>query len=108
MRVALSIQSLEITVESLPEDMLCYRCGEEWPPTEEFWHFRRGKPQRPCKACRQEKRYATNAVTPCCVPGCTRPRHTCKSGVQRYSRCKEHTQALYRAHRYDQKKAPGA
>lgn len=63
----------------------CGKCGQWWPATSEFFQIRRGMAQLPCIACREEKRARTNAVTPCCVPGCSRPRADSKS-----SRCKAH------------------
>lgn len=69
-------------------EKLCRKCGEWWPATDEFF-FRNPRNKvnfrSPCKACIAEKRQQTNAVKPCCVPGCTNPRYS-----WRYSRCYEH------------------
>lgn len=71
-------------------EQFCSQCpdgGEWWPLTEEFWYFQQGKPNGPCIACQAESR-SKHAGEPCCVPGCTRPRHATKSRVG--SRCLEH------------------
>lgn len=70
----------------------CGQCGDWWPDTAEFFHRnKKGDGFRsPCKACIQERRYATNKVATCCVPGCHNPRAATRSGVYRNSRCREH------------------
>lgn len=67
-------------------EILCGKCREVWPATDEYFTRRaNGKFYSPCKACVQEKRFATNAVEPCCVPGCGEPR-----AVYYSSRCAKH------------------
>lgn len=80
---------IELITDDAPEK-LCLKCGECWPATEEFF-FRavKGYLRSPCKACIAEKKVATNAVKPCCVPGCTNPRYQNKNGVYTH-RCWEH------------------
>lgn len=80
------------TVDGIRERQ-CRKCGEWWPDTTEFFYFYdtgHTSLRSPCKACIEEKRYETNQVKPCCVPGCTNPRYPCKSGLYRNSRCWEH------------------
>ena len=83
----------------------CLKCGEWWPMTDEF--FSRGSGTRnlksPCKACNAEKRYATNAEAACCVPGCERPRHRCRNGELRYSRCTLHFNEYHRNYHLSKK-----
>lgn len=71
---------------------VCGKCGECLPDTEEFYYYneKRDGFRSPCKACIQEKRYATNVAKTCCVPGCTNPRYVTRTGVYRNSRCWEH------------------
>lgn len=74
----------------------CNKCGSWWPMTSEFWwrKHKRGVVYYcgPCKSCVVEKRTATNAVTPCCVPGCDEPRHDWYA-----SRCTQHQRELNHA-----------
>lgn len=83
----------DLLIDDAPEK-LCHKCGEYWPATGEFFYRLRGQwYHSPCKACQEEQRQARSAVTPCCVPGCTNPRHRSRSG--RYaSRCYEHRQYI--------------
>lgn len=70
-----------------PGKKKCRKCGEFWPETDEFFcrNPRNGVLRSPCRACIDEKRAETNAVTACAVPGCQQPRY---SG--RYSYCWDH------------------
>lgn len=82
-------------------EKLCLKCGEWWPETSEFFYSSpKGRLRSPCKACVEERRAETNAVKPCCVPGCTEPRY-----YWRYSRCRKHQQELNRKHYPRPKKA---
>lgn len=70
----------------------CNKCGEWWPMTPEFWGRKGEYLCGPCKSCVIEKRAETNAVRPCCVPGCDEPRHNWRS-----SRCTKHQTESNRA-----------
>lgn len=75
----------------LGPEQFCAQCPEDghwWPITEDFWYFRTdGSTNGPCIACQSESREKL-ANEPCCVPGCTNPRHVRASRVG--SRCIEH------------------
>lgn len=84
MKLTLTIESLE--QESEEAEKLCHKCGEYWPKTDEFFpRCVEGYLYSPCKACNEEQRRARNAVEPCCIPGCSNPRHAYYT-----SRCYEH------------------
>lgn len=72
-------------------EKLCLKCGEWWPATTEFFYraHKGGYLRSPCKACISEQKQLTNQSRPCCVPGCSNPRHRRKSGVYDH-RCYEH------------------
>ena len=74
-------------------EKFCNVCGDWWPESDEFFYrqpeTKNHNLRSPCKACIEDKRRITNAVTPCCVPGCTEPR--CH---WRLSRCRKHQHEL--------------
>lgn len=75
-------------------ERFCNVCGDWWPDTPDFFMQRKGGVRySPCKACISEARAKTNAVQPCCVPGCNQPR-----AYWRYSRCLTHKRELNRQH----------
>jgi len=71
------------------DEKYCNICEDWWPKTEEFFYKKEGVLCSPCKACIEDQRRKTNAVTPCCVPGCSEPR--CH---WRLSRCRKHQHEL--------------
>lgn len=90
----------------LGTEQFCEHCpdgGYWWPLTSEFWYFRpNGKTNGPCIACQAEHR-ARLANEPCCVPGCSQPRHPMAARTN--SRCIEHMREYAREqHRKKQKR----
>lgn len=80
-------------------EKFCNQCQEWWPATDEFFFkSSKGYLRSPCKACIDDKRRKTNALKPCCVPGCNNPRYH-----WRFSRCKQHQQEANRVRYMRQK-----
>ena len=72
---------------------LCHKCGEYWPPAEEFFYIKGGHASSPCKACISEQRKITNLTKSCCVPSCDEPRAGGRS-----SRCRIHQSQYGKVH----------
>jgi hypothetical protein len=80
-------------------DKLCHKCGEYWPPTDEFFECNsNGAFKSPCKACRVERRLEAMPHKRCKIEGCDR-----LVGYTNWPYCKPHGRQLAREYRQRKK-----